>query len=98
MPQRESGTNGALDYLRRHRPDKNTYVINLDNLGSGHLAAVTQEGNPRQENSLPGTPGFSAKLAAEEKRINLQLAPYHLLTTDGTVFLSVVIPPSPHGF
>ena len=82
----ESGTNGALDYLRRHRPDKNTYVINLDNLGSGHLTAVTQEGILGRKTASPELLDF-AKQTAEEKRINLQLAPYHLLTTDGTVFL-----------
>ncbi|HHW12266.1 MAG TPA: M28 family peptidase [Firmicutes bacterium] len=82
----ESGTNGALAFLRRHRPPKDTYVINLDNLGSGHLTAVTAEG-------ILGTKAASAELlslaktVAAEKNLSLRFAPYKLLTTDGTVFL-----------
>lgn len=82
----ESGTNGALDYLRRHHPTKDTYVINLDNLGSGNLTAVTQEGILGGKAASPELLTF-AKQTAEEKKLNLQLSPYHLLTTDGTVFL-----------
>jgi len=82
----ESGTNGALDYLHRHRPGKETYVINLDNLGCGHLTAVTKEGLLGGKAASPELLDF-AKQTAEEKKINLKFAPYHLLTTDGTVFL-----------
>ncbi|HBL35924.1 MAG TPA: hypothetical protein DDZ55_03850 [Firmicutes bacterium] len=82
----ESGTNGALAYLRQHRPTKDTYVINLDNLGSGRLTAVTREGIL---GTKPASPELlsCAKEVAAEKKVELKLAPYHLLTTDGTVFL-----------
>ncbi|HHT05038.1 MAG TPA: M28 family peptidase [Hydrogenispora sp.] len=82
----ESGTNGALAFLRRHRPTKDTYVINLDNLGIGQLTTVTAEG-------IIGTKAASpellrlAKTVATEKDLALRFAPYKLLTTDGTVFL-----------
>lgn len=82
----ESGTNGALAFLRQHRPPLDTYIINLDNLGTGHLTAVTQEGILGAKASSPELLSFAQTVAAE-KNIPLQTAPYHLLTTDGTVFL-----------
>lgn len=82
----ESGTNGALAYLRRHRPAKNTYVINLDNLGIGQLTAVTAEGILGTKAAAPELLSL-AKTVAAEKKVDLRFAPYHLLTTDGTVFL-----------
>lgn len=82
----ESGTNGALAFLRQHRPPADTYVINLDNLGIGRLTAVTQEGILGAKASSPELLSF-AKTVAAEKNIPLQTAPYKLLTTDGTVFL-----------
>ncbi|NLW60287.1 MAG: Zn-dependent exopeptidase M28 [Firmicutes bacterium] len=82
----ESGTNGALAYLRRHRPSKDTYVINLDNLGIGHLTVVTAEGILGAKAASPELLSL-AKTVAAEKNLALRFAPYHLLTTDGTVFL-----------
>ncbi|HHT49746.1 MAG TPA: Zn-dependent exopeptidase M28 [Firmicutes bacterium] len=82
----ESGTNGALAYLRRHRPPKDTYIINLDNLGIGRLTAVTQEGILGAKASSPELVSFARTVAAE-KNVPMQTAPYKLLTTDGTVFL-----------
>ena len=82
----ESGTNGALAFLRQHRPPLDTYVINLDNLGTGRLTAVTHEGILGAKASSPELLAF-AKAVAAEKNIALQTAPYKLLTTDGTVFL-----------
>jgi hypothetical protein len=82
----ESGTNGALAYLRQHRPSKDTYVINLDNLGTGRLTVVTQEGILGVKPSSPELLTCAQEVAAE-KKVELEFAPYHLLTTDGTVFL-----------
>ncbi|HBG17692.1 MAG TPA: hypothetical protein DDW93_13000, partial [Firmicutes bacterium] len=82
----ESGTNGALNFLRSHHPPKDTFIINLDNLGIGKLTAVTQEGILGAKNSSLELLSF-AESTAEEKKIDLQFLPYNLLTTDGTVFL-----------
>ncbi|NLC54129.1 MAG: M28 family peptidase [Firmicutes bacterium] len=82
----ESGTNGALAFLRRHRPPKDTYVINLDNLGIGDLTAVTAEGILGTKAASPELLSL-AKSVASEKKLALRFAPYKLLTTDGTVFL-----------
>ena len=82
----ESGTNGALAFLRRHRPTKDTYVINLDNLGIGRLTAVTAEGILGTKAASPELLSL-AKSVAAEKILDLRFAPYKLLTTDGTVFL-----------
>lgn len=82
----ESGTNGALDFLRRHQPSKETFIINLDNLGSGNLTAITHEGILGTKPSSPELLSL-AEHTVEEKNLKLKFRPYNLLTTDGTVFI-----------
>lgn len=82
----ESGTNGVLAFLSRHRPAKDTFFINLDNLGIGRTAVITREG------ILGGKPAspellFLARQVCREKKIEASFRPYSLLTTDGTATL-----------
>lgn len=82
----ESGTNGVLAFLRRHRPAKDTFFINLDNLGIGRTAVITREGILGGKSSSPELI-FLARQVCREKRIEASFRPYSLLTTDGTATL-----------
>lgn len=82
----ESGTNGALDYLRKNRPPQDTYFINLDNLGIGKVSVITAEGILGTKPSVPELVS-AARTVAQEKGLEVDFRPYSLLTTDGTVTL-----------
>lgn len=82
----ESGTNGALAFLKKIRPAKETFFINLDNLGSGKLTVITAEGILGARPSSPELLSF-ARAVAKEKGLEVDFRPYNLLTTDGTVTL-----------
>lgn len=88
----EAGLWGALHLIRECAFDpQKTIVINLDNLGRGRLAFTTCEGIVfplRVEAGLIET----AREAAAEKELDLDLRPYRLLTTDATAFLARRIP------
>ncbi|HEY8344192.1 MAG TPA: M20/M25/M40 family metallo-hydrolase, partial [Bacillota bacterium] len=82
----ESGTNGALDFIKKHRPPQNTYFINLDNLGIGKVSVITKEGILGMKPSAPELIS-AAKAVAQEKGLDVDFRPYNLLTTDATVTL-----------
>jgi hypothetical protein len=82
----ESGTNGALDYLKKNRPPQDTYFINLDNLGIGKVSVITAEGILGTKPSAPELVS-TARTVAQEKGLVVDFRPYSLLTTDGTVTL-----------
>jgi len=82
----ESGTNGALYYVKKNRPSKDTYFINLDNLGIGKVSVITEEGILGSKPSSPELVA-TARAVVQEKGLELDFRGYKLLTTDGTVTL-----------
>lgn len=84
---KESGTKGILAFLRRHRPAKDTFFINLDNPGSSRTAVITREGILGSKPSSPELL-FLARRVCRDKKIEATFRPYSLLNTDGTASLT----------
>lgn len=82
----EAGTVGMIQYLKKHYVPKHTLFINLDNLGAGKLAVITEEGllMPKKASS---TLLDAAKESVNIKNLPVDFRPYKLLTTDATAVM-----------
>ncbi len=79
----EAGTFGCLDYLKRHGV-KDTYFINLDNLGAGKLFITTSEGILKKYKADSRLVALAQECIYSVPTLPVQSGGYHLLTTDAT--------------
>jgi Zn-dependent M28 family amino/carboxypeptidase len=84
----ESGTWGMRHFLEVHAADlRGASIINIDNIGSGNLHWVTEEGMVRRYRSDRRLIG-AAKRVAREKGMAIRSRPYKGLSTDATPALA----------
>ena len=84
----EVGTAGMLEFLKSYGERiKGALVVNLDNLGAGHLCYIDCEGMLLGHNSSPVLLWLSGKVA-EKKRLPVWRTGYRLLSTDATPALA----------
>lgn len=80
----EAGTVGMIEFLKRYSTRlRDAYFINLDSLGSGRLAFVSDEGMVRSRGADRVLLAASREVA-DIKGFDIVAHPYHLLTTDAT--------------
>ncbi len=84
----EVGTAGMLEFLKSYGERiEGALVVNLDNLGTGHLCYIDCEGMLLGHNSSPVLLWLAGKIA-EKKRLPLWRTGYRLLSTDATPALA----------
>jgi hypothetical protein len=84
----EAGTFGMIEFLKRYGTRlRDAYFINLDNLGSGRLVFVSDEGLMRTHGADPRLLAASRQVA-DLKNFDIVAHPYHLLTTDATALMA----------
>jgi hypothetical protein len=82
----ESGTYGAEAFMNEYKELlKNSFILNLDNLGAGKLTIATEEGMWSIFRVKQGWLDIIKK-SSEESEVNFR--PYLGLSTDATVFLA----------
>jgi hypothetical protein len=84
----EVGTAGMLEFLGTYGERvKESLIVNLDNLGTGHVCYIDCEGMLLGHRSSPVLLWLSARVA-ETKRFPIWRAGYRLLSTDATPALA----------
>lgn len=84
----EAGAIGIIEFVKRYGTRlRDAYFINIDNVGSGRLTYVSDEGLVRTYEADRRLMG-AAQSAGDSKGLDLQSRPYHLLTTDATALLA----------
>jgi Peptidase family M28 len=84
----EVGTAGMIEFLKAYRDRlKDALIVNLDNLGTGHLCYIDCEGMLLGHNSSPELLWLAGKVA-EKKRLPVWRTSYRLLSTDATPALA----------
>jgi len=84
----EVGTAGMIEFLKRHGESiADSLIINLDNLGNGHLCYIDEEGMLLGHNSSPVLL-WMADSVALKKRMPAWKTSYRLLSTDATPALA----------
>lgn len=84
----EAGTWGMREFLAAYGPDlKGALIINLDNLGTGVLHMVTEEGMARRYRSDRRLIS-AGKRVARENDMHVRTRPYEGLSTDATPALA----------
>jgi hypothetical protein len=84
----EAGTMGIIEFVKRYGTRlRDAYFINIDNVGSGRLTYVSDEGLVRTYEADRRLMG-AAQSAGDSKGLDVQSLPYHLLTTDATALLA----------
>ncbi len=85
----EAGTVGMIRFLEEYKLDKKkTFFINMDNIGSGDLKYIMQEGVLKRYASNDKLVKKASLSAREKPEIKVSGASYHLLTTDATAALA----------
>jgi len=80
----EVGTAGMLEFLREYgKRIRDARIVNLDNLGKGHLCYIEKEGMLFGRSSDPILLWLSSKVV-EKTGLPLWRSPYRLLSTDAT--------------
>jgi Peptidase family M28 len=84
----EVGTAGMIEFLKAygHRLS-DALIVNLDNLGTGHLCYIDSEGMLLGHNSSPVLLWLAGKVAAKQ-RLPIWRTGYRLLSTDATPALA----------
>lgn len=83
----EVGSAGMIEFLKRYGTRlRDAFFINIDNIGAGRLALVTDEGLVRYHGSDRVLLGV-AREVADAKGFDMVARPYHLLPTDATAAL-----------
>ncbi len=88
----EAGTVGMLRFVRSHRPAfdrKLTVFVNFDNLGAGRPAAITAEGILLPLRSDRASLTAARAFADAHPELGISLRPYHILTTDAVIPLTL---------
>jgi hypothetical protein len=84
----EVGTVGMIEFLKANGERvKDALIVNLDNLGTGHLCYIDCEGMLLGHRSSPVLLWLSG-LVTEKKQFPIWQAPYRLLSTDATPALA----------
>lgn len=84
----EVGTAGMMAFLRSHGEEvRDAFIVNLDNLGAGHLYYIDCEGMLLGHPSDPALLWLADKVV-EKKGLPLERRGYRLLSTDGTPALA----------
>jgi hypothetical protein len=84
----EVGTAGMIKFLKGHgRRIRDALIVNLDNLGTGHLCFIDCEGMLFGHSSSPVLLWLAGKVA-EKKRLPVWRTGYRLLSTDATPALA----------
>lgn len=84
----EVGTAGMLEFLRGYGDRvRDALIVNLDNLGSGHLCYIDCEGMLLGHNSSPELLWLAGRVA-EKQRLPAWRTSYRLLSTDATPALA----------
>ncbi|MBU4174311.1 MAG: Zn-dependent exopeptidase M28 [Actinobacteria bacterium] len=84
----EVGTVGMIEFLKAHGERvKDAMIINLDNLGTGHLCYIDREGMLLGHRASPVLLWLAGKVA-ERKQFPVWRSGYRLLSTDATPALA----------
>jgi Zn-dependent M28 family amino/carboxypeptidase len=84
----EVGTAGMIEFLKAHGDRvADALIVNLDNLGTGHLCYIDSEGMLLGHNSSPVLLWLAAKVV-EKKGLPVWRTSYRLLSTDATPALA----------
>lgn len=84
----EVGTAGMIEFLRTNGERlRDALIVNLDNLGAGHLCYIDCEGMLFGHDSSPELLWLAGKVA-EKKRLPVWRTSYRLLSTDATPALA----------
>ena len=84
----EVGTAGMIEFLKAHGERvADALIINLDNLGTGHLCYIDAEGMLLGHNSSPVLLWLAGQVAGK-KRMPVWKTSYRLLSTDATPALA----------
>lgn len=80
----EVGTAGMTEFLRKNRERiGDALIVNLDNLGTGHLCYIDREGMLLGHNASPELLWLAGKVAGRQ-RLPVWRTGYRLLSTDAT--------------
>jgi len=84
----EVGTAGMMEFLKKYGDRvRDSLIVNLDNLGTGHVCYIDCEGMLLGHRSSPVLLWLSGKVT-EKKRFPVWRASYRLLSTDATPALA----------
>lgn len=84
----EVGTAGMIEFLKANKERiKDALIVNLDNLGKGHLFYIDREGMLLPHDSDPVLLWLSSRVV-EKKALDLWRTDYRLLSTDATPALA----------
>lgn len=84
----EVGTAGMIEFLKAYGGRvADALIVNLDNLGTGHLCYIDSEGMLLGHNSSPVLLWLAGKVAAKQ-RLPIWRTSYRLLSTDATPALA----------
>jgi hypothetical protein len=84
----EVGTNGMIEFLSEYGERvRDSLIVNLDNLGTGHLCYIDCEGMLLGHNASPELLWLAGKVA-EKMRLPVWRTSYRLLSTDATPALA----------
>jgi len=85
----ESGTYGMIDFLAKHGDQhKDTFFINLDNIGSGNLYYMSGEGMFPVYKANAELIDTCSTVAGCRPELNVKQGVYNLLSTDATPLLA----------
>lgn len=84
----EVGTAGMIEFLKAYGERvRDALIVNLDNLGTGHLCYIDREGMLLGHDSSPELLWLAGRVA-ERKRLPVWRTSYRLLSTDATPALA----------
>lgn len=86
---KETGTVGMIRFLDNHKLDQeNTYFINIDNIGTGNLKYIIEEGILKKYSSDTFLIKAASLAAQEKPELDVNGSPFHLLTTDAVAAMA----------